>query len=155
MRSLALFQLAALTALTAFGAPALASDTRKPPVAAAPATLQAVNSSEVAGTVTLTWQPVKGVSEYIVASSRETEASWQSVAVTSSRLRVRRSPGRNQVLLPRRLQHQGRTRSVERPRHADYGHQQDCHGGPATTPHAHREYPGIESLIPLPVSLTR
>jgi len=76
MRSLIFFQLAALTAL---GSPALANETHKP---VAPVGVQAENSADVPGTVRLTWQAVKGITEYVVASSRETEASYQSVAVT-------------------------------------------------------------------------
>jgi len=77
MRSLVFCSLAALTALTSEG---LANETHKP---GAPAALQAENSATVAGTVQLTWRAVKGATEYIVASSRETESSWQNVATTN------------------------------------------------------------------------
>jgi hypothetical protein len=85
MRYPTFFQLAALASLTAFGAPAFAKDTHKPAAVAvtAPVAVQAANT-EVAGSVRLTWQPVKGATEYVVASSRETTTSWQSVAVTST-----------------------------------------------------------------------
>jgi hypothetical protein len=77
MRPHLFLQLAVLLSLSS---PVLANEAHRP---AAPAGLQAANSVAVAGTVTLTWQAVKGATEYVVAASRETEASWQSVATTT------------------------------------------------------------------------
>ena len=88
MRSRTFFQIATLTAFTALGGlgvPALASESHRSTAAAtAPVSVQAENRAEAAGSVKLTWQPIKGMTEYIVASSRETETSWQSVAVTNT-----------------------------------------------------------------------
>ena len=83
MRALTFFQLAAFSAFGVLGSPVLAKPAHKPAAVTAPVSVQAANI-DVPGSVRITWQAVPGATEYIVASSRETAANWQSVAVTKS-----------------------------------------------------------------------
>lgn len=77
MRPLIFLQLAVLASLAS---PALATQVHRPAV---PAALQVANSATAPGTVTLSWQAVKGATECVVAASRETQESWQNVATTT------------------------------------------------------------------------
>src|SRR6186713_1893487 len=48
-----------------------------------PTEFLAVKSLELPGAVELSWQPVKGVAEYTVSSSRETAENWHSLGTTT------------------------------------------------------------------------